>query len=156
MSVRPRLRARYLPHRTPLVFRLVAALAFLVVLSPSLHAQTIEDGIMLSRQKLCTGVFYTYDYWDHYWEGSLNRTNGNLGTVTTRTAQWTGNYAVDNRLNVIAITPYVWTSASQGVLHCPARLPGLHPRRQIQAPQHPRQNASAPSAPSPSSPAASR
>jgi hypothetical protein len=87
------------------------------LLSPPLHAQTAEDGIMLAKKQLCTGVFFTYDYWDHYWEGTLNRTNGNLGTVTTRTAFWTGNYAVNNRLDVIATVPYVWTAASQGVLH---------------------------------------
>ena len=72
---------------------------------------------MLSRNKFCTGVFYTYDYWNSYWEGGLERTNGNIGTVTTRSAIWTGNYAVTNALNVLVSTPYVWTRASRGVLH---------------------------------------
>ena len=85
--------------------------------SLTVRAQTAEDGIMLARQQLCTGVFYSYDYWNHYWEGSVNRTNGNIGTITTRNVFWTGNYAVTNRLDVIATVPYIWTSASQGVLH---------------------------------------
>jgi hypothetical protein len=93
-------------------------LCLLGLLSSSLlHAQTAEDGIMLGGRQLCTGVFFSYDYWNHYWEGTLNRTNGNLGTVTTRTAFWTGNYGVNNRLDIIATVPYVWTAASQGVLH---------------------------------------
>ena len=99
---------------------LLQGLCLLGLLSPSLsQAQTAEDGIMLAKQQLCTGVFFSYDYWDHYWEGALNYTpgNGNLGTVTTRSVFWTGNYAINNRLDVIATVPYVWTAASQGVLH---------------------------------------
>lgn len=98
-------------------FARAACLLALVGTGPFLRAQTAEDGIMLSRDKFCTGVFFTYDTWRNYWEGPLNRSNGNLGTVTTRTALWTGNYGVTNRLNVLATTPYVWTRASQGVLH---------------------------------------
>jgi hypothetical protein len=86
-------------------------------LSAPLRAQTLDDGIMLGRNQLCTGVFYSHDAWDHYWEGTVNRTNGNLGTVTTQTAEWTGNYAITNQLDILATTPYVWTNASQGVLH---------------------------------------
>ena len=81
------------------------------------HSQTIDDGIMLSRGTICTGFLYTHDAWDHYWEGELNRTNGNLGTVTTQTVDYTANYGVLNRLNVIGSLPYVWTHASMGVLH---------------------------------------
>ena len=98
--------------------RLLQGLCLLGLLSPSLaHAQTAEDGIMLGGRQLCTGVFFSYDYWNHYWEGTLNRINGNIGTVTTRTAFWTGNYGVNSRLDLIATVPYVWTTASQGVLH---------------------------------------
>lgn len=93
----------------------LAIFAFLPV--TNLQSQTPEDGIMLSRGMLCTGVIYTHDRWDHYWEGPLMRTNGNLGTVSTDTVSHTANFAVLNRLNVFATTPYVWTGVSQGVLH---------------------------------------
>jgi hypothetical protein len=83
----------------------------------SLHAQTLDDGIMISKLKLCTGVFYDYDYWNRYWEGSLSRVNGNIGTITTRTVEYTGNYGVTDKLDVLYTIPYVYTTASQGVLH---------------------------------------
>ncbi len=72
---------------------------------------------MISRHNLFTGNIYTYDSWDHYWEGHLYRANGNLGTVTTQTNTWYADFGVTNRLDVIASVPYVWTNASQGVLH---------------------------------------
>lgn len=91
--------------------------ALILLLASNLRAQTPEDGVMLSKDKLCTGVIYTHDRWNHYWEGSLKRTNGNLGTVTTQTIDNSSNFALFNRLNIFATTPFVWTGASQGVLH---------------------------------------
>jgi hypothetical protein len=87
------------------------------LLALSLSAQTIDDGIMISRHNLFTGDLYTHDSWDHYWEGRLNRANGNLGTVTTQTNTWYADYGITNRLDAIASVPYIWTNASQGVLH---------------------------------------
>jgi hypothetical protein len=80
------------------------------------RGQTIDDGVMMPAKSLCTGFLYTHDAWDHYWEGTLERTNGNIGTITTESVSWMGNWGVTNRLNVIAMLPYVWTGASQGVL----------------------------------------
>jgi hypothetical protein len=92
---------------------------FFLLLKPvaSLHAQTIDDGIMLDKRTLFAGFVYSHDSWDQYWEGTLERTNGNIGTVTTQTGTWFGNYGITNRLNFIGSVPLVWTSASQGVLH---------------------------------------
>jgi len=72
---------------------------------------------MMTRHTLFAGNIFTHDSWDQYWEGKLNRSNGNLGTVTTLTDTWSANYGVTDKLNVIATVPYVWTHASQGVLH---------------------------------------
>ncbi len=85
--------------------------------SSELHGQTTEDGIMLSKLKYCTGVFYTYDKWDHYWEGPLYRSNGNIGAITTRTISYIGNYGLTDHINLLITVPHVSTSASQGVLH---------------------------------------
>jgi hypothetical protein len=82
----------------------------------SLQAQTIDDQIMVPGRTLFTGVLYTHDSWDNYWEGTLKRVNGNVGTITTQAATWWGTYGVTDRLNVIASVPYVWTRPSQGVL----------------------------------------
>src|SRR6185503_9074783 len=75
-----------------------------------------DDSVMMPRGALCTGFLYTHDSWDKYWEGTLERRNGNIGTVTTEAVAWMGNYGITDRLNVIAMLPYVWTEASQGVL----------------------------------------
>jgi hypothetical protein len=96
---------------------ILIALLFLAVFCARLRAQTIEDGITVSKGEICTGSLYTHDAWDHYWEGSLNRTNGNLGTVTTQMVTSSANYGVLKRLDLIGEVPYVWTNASQGVLH---------------------------------------
>ncbi len=72
---------------------------------------------MLSRLKYCTGIFATYDTWDHYWEGDNFRSNANIGAVTTRTYAYVGNYGLTDRINLLVNVPYVRTSTSQGVLH---------------------------------------
>jgi hypothetical protein len=80
-------------------------------------AQTIDYGSMMPRRTLGLGVFYAHDSWDQYWEGALKRSNGNIGTLTTQSVTMMTGYAVTDRLGVMAALPYVWTHASQGVLH---------------------------------------
>lgn len=92
-------------------------LALFVLVSVPLHAQRIDDGIMLGKHQLLTGNFYSWDTWDEYWEGTLKRTNGNIGTITTDVNTIMANYGVFERLNLIGMVPYVWTNASQGILH---------------------------------------
>jgi hypothetical protein len=100
-------------------FARLRLLLCLLTLTPAalLEAQTIEDTAMMPRGDLCTGLVYMNDRWDRYWEGTLKRQNGNIGTITTQSVSWVANYGVTDRLNVIAMLPYVWTEASQGVLH---------------------------------------
>jgi hypothetical protein len=94
----------------------VSALACVLSLAATAGAQTLEDGIMLPKGSLFAGDMFTYETWDEYWEGTLRRSNGNIGTLTTRTNVIFGNYGISDRLNVIAMVPHVWTRASQGVL----------------------------------------
>jgi Putative MetA-pathway of phenol degradation len=97
--------------------RVLCTSALFVCLAAPLHAQTIDDGIMLGKRELLTGNFYSWDTWDQYWEGTLKRTNGNIGTITTEVNTIAANYGVFDRFNLIGTVPYVWTRASQGVLH---------------------------------------
>jgi hypothetical protein len=97
--------------------RTLLLLFLLVSLQVSLGAQTIDDGIMLPKKTLFTGGLYTRESFNEYWEGTLKRDNENIGTVTTQVNTWFANYGVTDRINVIAAVPYVWTRASQGVLH---------------------------------------
>lgn len=76
----------------------------------------IDDGIMMGKGLLCGGYMYSHDSWTEYWEGGLQRTNGNIGTITTQSHQIFANYGVTNNLNAIAMIPHVRTEASEGVL----------------------------------------
>jgi hypothetical protein len=97
--------------------RTIRVVLLLVLGASSAAAQTVDDGLMLPKGTVSAGVLYTHDSWDHYWEGSLKRTNGNIGTLTQQSVTLTGGYGITDRLSVMAAVPYVWTHASQGVLH---------------------------------------
>jgi len=80
-------------------------------------AQTLEDAELLQRREVHATVMFGSDAWSEYWEGTLRRSNGNVGTVTTRSVALNAGVGVTERLTVIGALPYVWTEASQGVLH---------------------------------------
>ena len=95
-------------------------LSLLILLAPfalPLHAQTIDDGVMLAKRTLWVGYIYSHDSADEYWEGALKRFNGNVGEATVQSNTWFANYGVTERLNVMTMVPYVWTETSQGELH---------------------------------------
>ena len=96
---------------------IAAILTFTLFGTRSLSAQTREDAEMLQRRELHATVMYGSDSWSEYWEGTLRRSNGNVGTVTTHSVTLDAGYGVTDRLTIIAAIPYVWTEASQGVLH---------------------------------------
>lgn len=94
-------------------FRLLfAAPAILCTLQAG--AQTEMDAIMMNKAQFCAGFDYMHTGWTNYWEGTLKRTNLNLGTVTTQSVIFMPNYGITNNLNVMASTAYVWTSTSAG------------------------------------------
>src|SRR5882762_1187652 len=83
----------------------------------SAAAQTVDDGFMMPRRALSAGVMYAHESWDQYWEGTLKRTNGNIGTLTTESITSMAGYGITDRLGLIAALPYIRTHASQGVLN---------------------------------------
>ena len=100
----------------PSAYRIAVALGALAAISPSvLPAQSPSDGMMPARV-LSAGVVYAHDSWSEYWEGTLKRSNGNIGTLTTQSVTAMLGYGVTDRLSVMAALPYVSTHASQGVL----------------------------------------
>lgn len=104
-------------HRPATMLKRTTRWLILAAVSASpIAAQTIDDGFMMPKRTLSAGVVYAHDSWDEYWEGTLKRTNGNIGTLTTRSITWVGGYAVTDRLGLMATLPYIWTHASQGVL----------------------------------------
>ena len=92
---------------------LLAALATSAI---SLPAQSPEDALAMPRRALGVGVVFSSDRWNEYWEGTLRRTNDNIGTLTTQTVTSVVAYGVTDRLGVAAMLPYVTTRASQGTL----------------------------------------
>jgi len=81
------------------------------------RAQTVDDGVLLQRRALGAGVLYSHEGWSEYWEGTLQRINGTIGTVSTQSVTLVAGYGVTDRFSVMAMLPYVWTHASQGPLH---------------------------------------
>ena len=119
--MRPRVPIRALPRRpaarasSKRWIPIVGCTLTLIATRP-LAAQTLEDAEMLRRREVHAGVMYGTGSWTEYWEGSLKRSNGNVGRVTTRSVAAHVGYGVNARLTVIAALPYVWTEANQGVL----------------------------------------
>src|SRR6266481_5186456 len=85
-------------------------------LSKTASAQTDADALMIPKNYFCTGVVYTHSDWKNYWEGTFKRNNANIGTLSTNSFMVVGNYGITNKLDVIAMAPYVKTNASQGTL----------------------------------------
>ncbi|GJG87229.1 hypothetical protein tb265_24100 [Gemmatimonadetes bacterium T265] len=108
-----------MPSRTSAnaVARLLALGAAATLRAPAVRAQTIDDGFLFPKHQLRAGAEYGRDQWSQYWEGGLQRANDNIGTVTTRSLVGTAGYGATDRLSVFATLPYVWTRASEGVLH---------------------------------------
>ena len=81
------------------------------------QAQTTTDGLLMPKNNFCTGIMASSDSWKNYWEGTLKRDNQNIGTVSTNSIMWFGNYGVNEKMNIIAAIPYVMTKANGGTLH---------------------------------------
>ena len=96
--------------------RIVTAFSFLAAASVPAAAQTPSDGLLMPKKVISAGVIYGHESWDQYWEGTLKRTNGNIGTLTTRSTTMVAGYGVTDKLSIMASLPYVSTHASQGVL----------------------------------------
>lgn len=99
----------------PLARALVASTT-LAALPGAARAQTFDDALTVGRGQLRTTVEYSRDRWHEYWEGSLERANENIGSVTTRAVTTTAVYGVAGGLNLLAALPHVATQASSGPL----------------------------------------
>jgi hypothetical protein len=92
------------------------ALLGLAVHAAPLRGQTLDDGLTVPRRQLRVSIEYAHDRWDRYWEGTLRRSNANIGTLSTESVTWIAGYGVTSRLSVFAALPHVRTRASEGVL----------------------------------------
>ena len=97
--------------------QLLSGLLLAVLPTSPVVAQAPDDGVLMSRRALNLGVVYAHESWSEYWEGTLKRSNDNIGTMTTQSVGVVGHYGVTDRLTLVGMLPYVWTEASQGTLH---------------------------------------
>lgn len=78
------------------------------------NAQLPTDAIMMANGQLCVAATYTHDTWDEYWEGTLKRVNGNVGTLTRQTIAPMFALGLTDRINVLGALPWMSTEASGG------------------------------------------
>ncbi len=97
--------------------RWLLVMGMLCIAHVSVTAQTDIDAIMMSKNNFCIGGMYSSSHWTDYWEGTLKRTNDNLGNVSMNMAGFMGTYGVSGKLNLLVGLPYVQTKASAGTLH---------------------------------------
>lgn len=97
-------------------FKLFFSFILLSSLAKTASAQTPTDGILMEKTQVCAAAIYNHDSWKEYWEATLLRENGNIGTITTQSAMPMVAAGITKNLNLIVALPYVWTEASQGTL----------------------------------------
>ena len=82
----------------------------------SANAQTPIDATLMTKGQICIAAIYSHDSWDEYWEGTLLRTNGNIGTLTRQSITPMAILGISNRISVIAALPWMKTDASGGYI----------------------------------------
>ncbi len=102
--------------KTAMTKKCFFAIGSLFIFTFSAKSQTDYDADMMAKNLFCSGISYNYSSWDHYWEGTLKRTNENLGTVSTQMFAYMGNYGVSKKFNLLFGIPYIKTKASAGTL----------------------------------------
>jgi Putative MetA-pathway of phenol degradation len=80
------------------------------------QAQNFTDGIFMPNRTICAGALVVQDQFDHYWEGTTKRINQNMGVMRMQGIVPMANYGITDKLNVIAMLPYLRTNASAGVM----------------------------------------
>ncbi|HOY97338.1 MAG TPA: hypothetical protein PK509_16465 [Catalimonadaceae bacterium] len=79
-------------------------------------AQTDTDGLMMAKRNLCGGFLYGHTSWNQYWEGTFLRKNDNIGTFSSHAVMAMANYGITDRINVIAMAPWISNKVSSGTL----------------------------------------
>ncbi len=102
------------PHYMIKTIRICAFLMLTVGFLPSVKAQSPTDAIMMEKSQLCLAALYTHDTWDEYWEGTLKRSNGNIGTLTRQSITPMVAFGITDRFNILAALPWMATEPSGG------------------------------------------
>ncbi len=88
-------------------------LCYIMPLSPT-NAQLPFDEIMMPKGEICTALIYENSKWNQYWEGTYLRENANIGTFTRQMLMPMVAMGLTDKINIIALLPFVNTEASGG------------------------------------------
>jgi len=91
-------------------------LAILICGVGALRAQTPTDDLMMPKQDICIALAYENGTWDEYWEGTMLRSNANIGTFTRTAIMPMLAYGITDKINFFAGLPYIQTEATGGQL----------------------------------------
>ncbi len=80
------------------------------------NAQTPTDAIMMKPGAICLDANYEYSQWHEYWEGTLKRDNGNVGTLRRHSVTPMFNLGVLKWLNIMSSVHYKVTDPTAGQL----------------------------------------
>ena len=94
----------------------ILSCTFLCFFSFSVFAQMPHDAIYMPKKSLCTALNYSNSTWSEYWEGSLLLNNQNIGKNVTQSVSIMPVYGITERLNVLAMLPYITTHNTSGNL----------------------------------------
>jgi hypothetical protein len=97
--------------------RKLLLLLALLFLSGAGFSQSPADMEFVPAGSICAGLGYDYNSWNKYWEGTVLKENGNVGTVSKQALFAGFNVGFADRLNVIIMLPYLITNVSQGTLN---------------------------------------
>jgi hypothetical protein len=89
---------------------------FIFSFSSVAMAQMPHDALYMPKKRLCTALIYTNNTFSEYWEGTLLRNNLNIGKNITQSAAIMPAYGINDKLNVIAMLPYITTHNTAGNL----------------------------------------
>lgn len=77
------------------------------------HSQTPTDAVLMKKREICIALVYEHGSWDHYWEGTYLRVNGNVANLNRQIMSSSLAIGLHNRVNLIATLPYVKTHSSE-------------------------------------------
>ena len=60
---------------------------------------------MMGKKQWCNGLTHMHSSWNKYWEGTTNRENKNIGTVTNQSVILMSTYGICDKLNAMVSVP---------------------------------------------------
>ncbi len=100
--------------RSKMLRRFAMAFSFFATTTFCVYSQSPTDAVMMEGKRICVAPFFNQDSWDEYWEGTLLRSNGNIGTLTRNTYSLMAAVGITDKLNFLFSLPYVTTEPSGG------------------------------------------